>query len=79
MAKVGNLKLDFKSIGIHFFEFEEMFRCYRDDENLKKYFGHMDTLTLFDLGFSDVKLSRLGFNLLNFSMDSISEKRPSQN
>ena len=45
MAKAGNLKLDFmaKSIGIHFFEFEDMFRCYRDNENLKKkYFGHME-------------------------------------
>ena len=41
----GNLKLDFmaKSIGIHFFEFEDMFRCHRDNENLKKHFGHMDT------------------------------------
>ena len=48
MAKAGNLKLDFmaKSIGIHFFEFEDMFRCYRDNENLKKHFGHMDTLNL---------------------------------
>ena len=47
MAKAGNLKLDFlaKSIGIHFFEFEDMFRCYRDNENLKKHFGHMHTLT----------------------------------
>ena len=46
MAKAGNLKLDFmaKSIGIHFFEFEDMFRCYKDNENLKKHFGHMDTL-----------------------------------
>ena len=34
-----------KSIGIHFFEFEDMFRCYRDNENLKKHFGHIDTLT----------------------------------
>ena len=44
MAKAENLKLDFmaKSIGIHFFEFKDMFRCYR---NLKKHFGHMDTLT----------------------------------
>ena len=33
-----------KSIGIHFFEFEDMFRCYRDNENLKKHFGHMNTL-----------------------------------
>ena len=45
VAKAGNLKLDFmaKSIGIHFFEFEDMFRCYRDNENLKKTFwpyGH---------------------------------------
>ena len=48
MAKAGNLKLDVmaKSIGIHFFEFEDMFRCYRDNENLKKHFGHMDTLIL---------------------------------
>ena len=46
VAKAGNLKLDFmaKSIGIHFFKFEDMFRCYRDNENLKKHFGHMDTL-----------------------------------
>ena len=49
MAKVGNLKLDFmaKSIGIHFFEFEDMFSCYRDNENLKKHFGHMDTLNFY--------------------------------
>ena len=45
VAKARNLKLDFmsKSIGIHFFEFEDMFRCYRDNENLKKAFwpyGH---------------------------------------
>ena len=48
VAKAGNLKLDFmaKSIGIHFFEFQDMFRCYRDNENLKKHFGHMDTLIL---------------------------------
>ena len=41
MAKAGNLKLDFmaKSIGIHFFEFEDMFRCLRDNENLKKTFS----------------------------------------
>ena len=47
MTKAGNLKLDFvaKSIGIHFFKFEDMFICYRDSENLKKHFGHMDTLT----------------------------------
>ena len=46
MAKAGNLKLDFmaKSIGIYFFEFEDIFRCYRDNENLKKHFGHMNTL-----------------------------------
>ena len=46
VAKAGNLKLDFmaKSIGIHFFEYEDMFRCYRDNENLKEHFGHMDTL-----------------------------------
>ena len=45
VAKAGNLKLDFmeKCIGIHFFESEDMFRCYRDNENLKKHFGHMDT------------------------------------
>ena len=48
VAKAGNLKRDFmaKSIGIHFFEFEDMFRCYRGNENLKKHFGHMDTLRL---------------------------------
>ena len=47
VAKAGNLKLDFmaKSIGIPFFEFEDMFRCLRDNENLKKHFGHMYTLT----------------------------------
>ena len=46
VVKAGNLKLDFmaESIGIHFFEFEDKFRCYRDNENLKKHFGHMDTL-----------------------------------
>ena len=46
MAKAGSLKLDFmaKSIGIHFFDFEDMFRSYRDNENLKKHFGHIDTL-----------------------------------
>ena len=48
MARAGSLKLDFmaKSIGIHFFEFEDMFRCYRDNENLKKHFGHIDTLIM---------------------------------
>ena len=37
VAKAGILKLDFmaKSIGIHFFGFEDNFRCHRDDENLK--------------------------------------------
>ena len=47
----GNLKLDFmaKSIGIHFFELKDMFRCFRDNENLKKHFGHMDTLKLLTL------------------------------
>ena len=46
VVKAGNLKLDFmaESIVIHFFEFEDKFRCYRDNENLKKHFGHMDTL-----------------------------------
>ena len=46
MAKAGNLKLNFvaKSIGIHFFGFEDIFRCYRDNENLKIHFGRMDTL-----------------------------------
>ena len=46
VAKAGNLKLDFmaKSIGIPIFEFEDMFRCLRDNENLKKHFGHMYTL-----------------------------------
>ena len=50
MVKAGNLKLDFmaKSIGIHFFEFEDLLRCYRDNENLKKHFGHMDTLKVRD-------------------------------
>ena len=45
LAKAGNLKLDFmaKSIGIHFFGFEDIRRCYRDNENLKQPFGHMDT------------------------------------
>ena len=49
VAKAGNLKLDFmaKSIGIHVFEFEDMFRCLRDNENLKKHFGHMYTLNRF--------------------------------
>ena len=48
VAKAGCLKLDFmaKSIGIHFFEFEDMFRSYRDNENLKKHFGHIDTLKI---------------------------------
>ena len=46
VAKAGNIKLDFmaKSTGIHFFEFEDMFRCLIDNENLKKHFGHMYTL-----------------------------------
>ena len=46
VAKAGNLKLNFvaKSIGIHFFGFEDIFRCYRDNENLKQHFGHMHTL-----------------------------------
>ena len=46
VAKAGNLKLNFvaKSIGIHFFGFQYSFRCYRDNENLKKHFGRMDTL-----------------------------------
>ena len=30
-----------KSIGIHFFEFEDMFRCYRDNENLKGPFKYL--------------------------------------
>ena len=52
MAKEGNLKLDFmvKSIGIHFFEFEDIFRCYRDNENLKKTFwpyGHFNVSVVF--------------------------------
>ena len=48
VAKAGKLKLNFvaKSIGIHFFGFEDIFRCYRDNENLKIHFGHMDTLTI---------------------------------
>ena len=46
MAKEGNLKLDFmaKSTGIHFFGFEDSFKCYLDNENLKQPFGRMDTL-----------------------------------
>ena len=49
MAKAGNLKLDFmaKSIGINFFGLEDIFRCYRDDENLKQPFGRMDTLRVY--------------------------------
>ena len=37
MAKAGNLKLDFvaKSIGIHFFGFEDILRCYRDTKTKK--------------------------------------------
>ena len=48
MAKAGNLKLDFmaKRIGIRLFGFEDIFRCYRDNENLKHFFGRMDTLTV---------------------------------
>ena len=32
LTKAGNLKFDFmaKTIGIHFFGFEDIFRCYRD-------------------------------------------------
>ena len=45
VAKAGNLKFNFvaKSIGIHFFGFKDIFRCYRDNENLKQHFGRMDT------------------------------------
>ena len=45
---MGNLKLDFmaKSIGIHFFGFEDIFRSYKDNENLKQPFGSMDTLNM---------------------------------
>ena len=48
MAKAGNLKLNFvaKNMGIPFFGFEDIFRCYRDNENLKIHFGRMDTLIL---------------------------------
>ena len=44
MAKAGNLKLNFvaKSIGIHFFGFKDIFRCYRDNEKLKIHFGRME-------------------------------------
>ena len=40
-----------------------MFRCYRDNENLKKHFGHMDTLSTpsfrnFSLILSKVELLR---------------------
>ena len=53
MTKAANLKLDFmaKSIGIHFFEFEDMFRYLRDNENLKKHFGRMYTLKTKDYNF----------------------------
>ena len=33
-----------KSIGIHFLGFEDIFGCYRENENLKIHFGRMDTL-----------------------------------
>ena len=61
MAKAGNLKLDFmaKSNGIHFFEFEDMFRCHRDNENLKKHFSDMDTLNAWDHLNINYKLIRL--------------------
>ena len=47
VATARNLKLDFmaKGIGIHISEFEDMFR-FRDNENLKKHFGPMDTLRM---------------------------------
>ena len=38
-----------KSVGIHIFGFEGIFRCYRDNENLKQPFGHMDTLNSLNL------------------------------
>ena len=55
MAKAGNLKLYFmaKSIKIHPFGFEDIFRCYRDAKTLKKPFGRMDTLKDFRLNFSN--------------------------
>ena len=64
MAKAGNLKLDFmaKSIAIHFFEFEDMFRCLRDNENLKKHFGHMNTLTYKGLHMNVVPRSNMNAN-----------------
>ena len=42
------LKLDVmaKSIGIHVFGFEDIFRCYRDNEHLKQPFGRMDALNV---------------------------------
>ena len=77
MAKAGNLKLDFmaKSIGIHFFEFEDMFRCLRDNENLNKHFGRMYTLTirLFALDFYEVIVDeaegRINYHLIEIESE----------
>ena len=46
VAKVGNLKLDFKtkSIRNHFLGFEDIFRFYGDIKTLKNLFGCIDTL-----------------------------------
>ena len=48
MAKAGNLNLDLmaNSIGIHFFGFEYIFRCYRDTKTLNKNLGRIDTLMI---------------------------------
>ena len=76
MAKAGNLKLDFmaKSIGIHFFKFEDMFRCYRDNENLKKHFGHMDTLSQFSSSLYFIKHVCL-WELFLAGREEVSEKK----
>ena len=52
-----------KSIGIHFFEFEDMFRCYRDNENLKKHFGHMDTFNSINKQMQQKKPGKVNENI----------------
>ena len=54
-----------KSIGIHFFEFEDMSICYRDNENLKKHFGHMDTLTGLELEETGLRAGAGFFTLIS--------------
>ena len=39
-----NQSLIMAPAAIHFFVFGDIFRCYRDNENLKQPFGRMDTL-----------------------------------